>query len=182
MELVAAVLMPPSNVERQIVSMQEDIFTRYGLSSAIALPVIMPFRFLLPSVSPDGFRSELSDLTVPLTLSSANYEVVNNALYINIEVDHIGSEAWMKLNRRLESLPLFPGTPPIPEHRGFFLCRHENETPLDTVATYLPTDLHFRFKTFHFGLLSISISDQTWDQLTWKIMIQWKSGKPHPLG
>lgn len=137
-----AALIPHSNIDRTIGRIQEEIFSTFGLSSALALPPMIPLRFLrgdvlpeeaAPGDPPPGDETMAGIRTLDgLTVQTTTLRVVGSALYLGTEFRLPGgsrrdSAVQLGVDDILGPLSLGTGAgealfPPAP---GFFLCVDE---------------------------------------------------------
>ena len=194
MHLKTAGLLPPSNIERMVVSLQNDIFSQYGLPSALALPAFVPLSFHSANVTALNFISLFESTIYAFPLISGTVHVRDDCLFLSLQTDETGESGLEKILSRLANLSPFEAEPPIPVTRGIFLCHSRDRMQLAAIAREIPVLPSFRFASFHFGLIDINWENSAgttdeaapvcWEQTSWNVETRIKARRsssiPHP--
>ena len=172
------VVLPHSNIERTVGAIQERIFKGFGLTSAVALPPVIPLRFVSssgPIHAPTG-----------MTVRSTRLETEGRSLYLGVEL-HVG-ERILETDDILETAGKKqdePSTaPPFPEHHGFYLCTSGDASLLSTVVEDLSPPPHLDFHPLGIALLTMRYLSGVpwWSHLTWEMDPPHRIRKHHPEG
>jgi hypothetical protein len=159
------VILPHSNIEKTVGALQEKIFRRFGLPSAVALPPVIPIRF----VSSPGKVHPLRGVAVRTT----SYAIKKRSLYLGVEL-HVGErmlksdEAFGINEERGEAAAT---ARPFPAYTGFYLCTAEDESLLPSVVDYISPPPHLDFHPLGLALLTAKYrSDRMWwSHLSWEL-------------
>jgi len=181
--LKTAILYPPSNIERIISQLQDDIFRTTGLVSPLALPVMLPIRFLSDSVSYPSFQSVFEGINASFTVQSAGFRLFGGVLYLYVRMDEEGERLMETLESRLEKLESPQIQPPFSPARGFFLCYDEESQGLEGILQSLGPPPSFRFSSFGFSLVALTIADppmKWWSHVSWEMegLIKVRKSRP----
>jgi len=192
-------LLAHSNIDRAIGRIQEEIFSSFGLTSALALPPMIPLRFLAGNPLPgdssrDAEPAPTARALDGLTVRTTSFRVVENALYLGAESRlpsgrRTGSTVGLGVDDVLERLPLGahvdtddPLFPPAP---GFFLCV-DQETCGESALLRRVAEAVAPAPALHFHPLGIGIftveaqsSKRWWRALSWEMqsLIRLRKGK-----
>jgi len=168
-----AALLPPGSVEADVGRFQQEIFSRHGLVSAIALPPLVPVAFLPEA----GLRRDL--LQELNALASAPYRITigapawsRGALYLAIE----SAGLWQQL--REGALARVPSEPAglFPAREGFFLgCEEPPAGARDSIRAGL-TDSGFTSSR----LVLLRLSTPQPPALWWRD-VRWEIAEDVPL-
>ena len=171
MTLKASVLRPPSNVERTVGLLQEEIFSRSGLVSSLVLPVCMPICWHPESVSGSDFRSALEGCEHRFTLMSAGLQVHSDTLFFKLDLDAGGDCTLSKLKKKLIALNTSAAETLFPIFNGFFLAQSTADVRVGRIAGFLSEPKPLRFSAFTYALLHLSVSDPPdpwYEEVYWK--------------
>jgi hypothetical protein len=163
-------LAAPGSVEAALGRLQAEIFSRYGLASAQAVPPLIPVAFLSPEAPTRGLLGSLNEsVRAPWSIRTAGCEWAEEYLYVGIE----SGGAWAVLRTRaLERCGVEPsGLFPIRE--GFFMgCgdatpdQRENIRPIIAPVAFSSSDLVL------VGFESPLGRGAWWRELYWEIVEQ----------
>ncbi len=164
MEFLLCALTPPGSINREIGKIRDILYSRWGLASALALPVLIPLLFLPIDIDiPD--KKKLKTLAVSgFYCVTRTFAPIGRHLFLGLDCMYRAKE----LAAFVETLiPRSPGKPdiwrPIPELSGFYLCELENLSGFEEVIASLepPPKLHFPIHTISFVKAEILSADNT---------------------
>ncbi len=180
MLLKACVLNAPSNIARIVIQIRQELFSRHGLASSQALPVIMPISWHPASVSETDFRAAVGDHLRAFPICASEYRLQGEALFLMAARESAGEPIWPALKRRLEALPAISGTPPFPAAFGFFLADRERRVVPSALAEMLGRPPAFRFNAFTCSLLTLTAPDPPrlwWQEAYWELSLEIRARK-----
>lgn len=163
-------LAAPGSVEAALGRVQAEIFSRYGLASAQALPPLIPVAFLPLEAPTRGLLGSLNEsVRAPWSIRTTGCEWAEDYLYVGIE----SGGAWSALRARtLETSGAEPsGLFPIRE--GFFMgCGDAAPAQRDVIRPAVPPAV---FSSSELVLLRIESppgQGAWWRELYWEIVEQ----------
>jgi hypothetical protein len=163
-------LAAPGSVEAALGKIQAEIFSRFGLASAHALPPVIPVAFLPSNTSPRGLLGSLNEsVHAPWSVRAGDSEWEAEYLYVGVG----SGGAWSALRARtLETC----GGEPIrlfPIREGFFMgCGDATPAQRDAIRPAVPPAA---FSSGDLVLLSIETPSghgAWWQELYWEIVEQ----------
>jgi len=163
-------LAAPGSVEAALGKLQAEIFSRYGLASAQAVPPMIPVAFLPVAAPTRGLLGSLNDsVRAPWSIRTTGFEWAEEYLYLGIG----SGGAWSALRARtLETCGAEPsGLFPIRE--GFFMgCGDATPAQRDAIRPAVPPAV---FSSSELVLLRIEKPPGPgawWRELYWEIVEQ----------
>jgi len=163
-------LAAPGSVEAALGKLQAEIFSRYGLASAHAMPPLIPVAFLPLEASTRGLLGSLNDcVRAPWRIRTTGCEWAAEYLYVGIG----SGGAWAALRARtLETCGAEPsGLFPIRE--GFFMgCGEATSAQREAIRPAAPP---VSFSSSDLVLLRIERppgKGAWWRELYWEIIEQ----------
>jgi hypothetical protein len=162
-------LLAPGSIEAEIAALQQAVFSGHGFVSAIALPPLVPVRFLpadAPLLLPQVPGREVTAGFVVRATGTAWSEG-----HLFLALDTGGAWSGLRVDDRWsDSPPLFPC------FEGFFLGCSESE-PADRTSLVVP-EMSRRFSSVDLALMSISVPD---DGPDWWTEVRWQIDDRRPL-
>ncbi len=158
-ELKIIALLPPSNVDRLVGAVQQDLFARFGLLSSIALPVMIPIRFCAMSAGASDFKACFDKLDGAFRITATSYRKHETSLFLETTFDETGSQIWDLLAERLDELPSCPAAEPFDTASGFYLGQMENSLSPDKIIAALEKPPAFRFISFTYALIRLELDE-----------------------
>jgi hypothetical protein len=161
------IIMAHSNVEKTVGAIQERIFSRFGLTSAIALPPVVPLRFVS---SPGGVHPPRG-----MTVRTTAYETEGCSLYLGVELrvgeKKLESADILDAAGKGEAEPAACRAVPFPDHTGFYLCTTNDAALLPAVVEDISPPPRLDFHPLGVALLTLKyLSTQPWwSHLSWEI-------------
>jgi hypothetical protein len=146
-------------MDRLIGSVQQEIFSRFGLLSAIALPVMIPMKFCSVSVTPSDFASCFNGLEGAFQITGATYGLNESSLYLSAKLDEPGVRIWNLLYERLKKLKSSEGVEPFKPFIGFYLAQEESSVSLEEVVKALGEPPKVRFSSFTYTLIRLELDE-----------------------
>jgi hypothetical protein len=155
-------LLAPGSIEAEVGALQQVVFAALGSVSSIALPPLVPVRFLPLDASPRLPQSPGRD--VPAGFAVRVTGPVRSGGHLFLGIDTGG--AWPALradDRWSDGPPLFPC------FEGFILGCVESE-PGSGEAVHLPP-VDRRFSSMDIALMSITVPEvgDWWEEVHWQI-------------
>jgi hypothetical protein len=162
-------LLAPGSIEVEVGALQQAIFSQYGCVSAIALPPLVPVRFLPADASPRLPQVPGRDVPAGFVVRVTGPDWSAGHLFLRLDT----GGAWSALHadgRWTDGPPLFPC------FEGFYFGCAESE-PAVRAGLALPA-MDRRFSSIDLALLSISVPD---DGADWWTEIHWQIDDRRPL-
>jgi hypothetical protein len=152
------VILPPSNIAKQVTNIKKKIYSETGLYSALALPPFIPLNILTLENASDTFHST----EIERSWEIKTEEFVNLKDNIFLKVNH--PENIFNLRDAEESIiPLYP---------GFFICSLKSQEITQSfreIKKSLPVP-ELNFRSFSLAILKITFPDNNpWDEICWEI-------------
>lgn len=171
-ETTLPVILPPSNIAKNIISIKNNIFSETGLYSAVALPPFIPL----------GITSDRKDIFNSLNIkhsweiSTAGFINYENSIFLEVRHQDNNYKKITNTKEKESVIPLFP---------GFFICSLINQINQAQSMNYedlikkINKQEEIKFRSFSVGLLKIQFSsDNLWDEVYWEIEEEKKLRKP----
>jgi hypothetical protein len=199
MEFALMVLSPPSNIDRLIGELQEQLFSELGLASALALPVMLPLLYL-PVEQAEGFFKQalketehslfgfrIASLDLTVVKEEGEGSPVRTNLFFKTDVSSRGEgilSGMQAVGERAvgsagEAVTPFHCNRPLPLFRyGFFLGQAGTSVP-DPLPVNPPPA--FRFSIFTYELLKFSVADppRPWySEVHWEVAARQEVRRP----
>jgi hypothetical protein len=166
-------LAAPGSVEAALGKLQAELFSRYGLASAQAMPPLIPVAFLPLEAPTRGLLGSLNDsVRAPWSIRTTGCEWAGEYLYVDVE----SGGAWAALRARtLERCGAEPdGLFPVRE--GFFMgCGDAAPAQRDTIR---PAIAPAAFSSSDLVLVSI---ERLLGQVAWWRELYWEIVEQRPL-
>ena len=163
-------LAAPGSVEAALGRLQAEIFSRYGLASAQAMPAMIPVAFLPQKAPPRGLLGSLNDcVRAPWSIRTTGCQWAEGYLYVGIESRGV----WSALRERtLQACGAEPnGLFPVRE--GFFMgCGDATPAQRDAIRPAVPP---VSFSSSDIVLLRIERPPGQrawWRELYWEVVEQ----------
>ena len=168
-EKVLLVILPPSNIGKSIIEIQNKVFSETGLYSAVCLPPIIPICYLIAGTSIETFNALISELKQCWEITGLDFVNYKNSIFLELSHLKNGVEVLSKIKaiciqEKEAILPTFP---------GFFICALQNQidtaNPDDVIKLISPPP-KIKFKSFSLGLLKVSYNTANpWNEVYWEI-------------
>jgi hypothetical protein len=163
-------LAAPGSVEAALGRVQAEIFSRYGLASAQALPPLIPVAFLPREAATRGLLGSLNEsVRAPWSIRTTGCEWAEEYLYLGIE----SGGAWSALRARTLETSVAEPTGLFPIREGFFMgCGDAAPAQRDAIRPAVPPAA---FSSSDLVLLSIEKpagNGAWWQELYWEIVEQ----------
>jgi len=163
-------LAAPGSVEASLGRLQAEIFSRYGLASALALPPVVPVAFLPPDAATRELLGKLNEsVHAPWSMRTTACEWADECLYVGIG----SGGTWSALRARtLETCGPEPRRL-FPIREGFFMgCGDATPAQRDAIRPAVPPA---SFSSSDLVLLRIEKpagNGAWWQELYWEIVEQ----------
>ena len=158
-ELKIIALLPPSNIDRLVGAVQEGLFSRFGLLSSIALPVMIPIRFCAVSVDASDFNVCFDKLDVAFRITATSYRKHGISLFLETTFDERGAQIRELLAERMNGLASQPAAGPFDPVSGFYLGQKEDSLSPDDIIAALAEPPAFRFTSFTYALIRLELGE-----------------------
>ena len=162
-------LLAPGSIEAEIAALQQAVFSEHGFVSAIALPPLVPVRFL-PADAPLRLPQVPGrEVTTGFVVRATGTAWNDRHLFLGLDT----GGAWSALradDRWSDGPPLFPC------FEGFFLGCSESE-PAARARLVVPV-MDRRFSSVDLALMSVSVPD---DGSDWWTEVHWQIDDRRPL-
>ncbi len=162
-------LLAPGSIEAEVAALQQALFSEHGFVSAIALPPIVPVRFLPADASLRLPQVPGREVTAGFVVRTTGPAWSAGHLFLGLDT----GGAWSALradSRWSDGPPLFPC------FEGFFLGCSESE-PAARSRLVVP-GMDRRFSSVDLALMSISVPD---DRADWWTEVHWQIDDRRPL-
>jgi hypothetical protein len=162
-------LLAPGSIEAEVGALQQAVFAAHGFVSAVALPPLVPVRFLPVDASLRLPQIPGRHVTTGYTVRATGPAWSDGHLFLGLET----GGAWSGLradDRWTDGPPLFPC------FEGFYLGCAESE-PGSRVGLVVPA-MERRFSSLDLALLSIVVPD---DGADWWSNVHWQIEDRRPL-
>jgi hypothetical protein len=166
-------LAAPGSVEAALGRLQAEIFSRYGLASAQAMPPLIPVAFLPLEASTRGLLGRLNDsVRAPWSIRTTGCEWAEEYLYVGVG----SGGAWAALRARtLEACGAEPSRL-FPVREGFFMgCGDATPAQRDTIRPAVPPAV---FSSSDLVLMSI---ERPLGRGAWWREVYWETIEQRPL-
>ncbi len=169
-DLKIIALLPPSNIERVVGALQEELFAHFGLLSSLALPVMIPISFCEKTVGDREFGACLEGIDATFWISAGSFRKTGDSLFLETSFDETGAKIWNHLHERIVGLRSIKSDAPFELARGFFLGQKEGSQGPDEFLKVLAGP-QFRFSSFSYGLVGVELGES---QEAWYRHIYWE--------
>ena len=174
-EKVLLVILPPSNIGKSIIEIQNKVFSETGLYSAVCLPPIIPICYLLAGMSIETFNTLISELKQCWEISTLDFINYKNSIFLKVNQANKGQEILSEITDSQNKDTILPVYP------GFFICSLKNQintaNPEDSIQLINPPP-ELKFKSFSLGLLKVSYNTANpWNEVYWEIVEEKKLRK-----
>ena len=146
-KIVFLVILPPGNIGKSVIEVQNKTFSETGLYSAVCLPSIIPISYLPPENCKDVFNSVISNFEHCWEITTADFINYKNSIFLELSRSKNGLETLSKIK---EICPKEKETI-LPAFSGFFICSLKNQKnsvePEDIIKLLRPPP-ELRFKSF----------------------------------
>jgi len=162
-------LLAPGSIEAEVGALQQAVFAAHGFVSAIALPPLVPVRFLPVDAAPRLPQVPGRGVTAGFVVRVTGPAWSDGHLFLGLET----GGAWPGLRgdgRWTDGPPLFPC------FEGFYLGCLESE-PGSRAALAVPA-MDRRFSSLDLALVSIEVPD---DRADWWSEVRWQIEDRRPL-
>jgi hypothetical protein len=156
-------LLAPGSIEAEIGALQQAVFSEHGCVSAIALPPLVPVRFLPVDALPR--LPEVPGRGVPAGFVVRVTGPAWSAGHLFLGLDTGGAWSGLRADSRWSD-----GPPLFPCFEGFYLGCPESGPGISDARHLTPTDR--RFSPVDIALMSISVPDEGmewWNEVQWQI-------------
>lgn len=179
---------PPQNIELIILDLRSEVFSQYGYTSALALPVIIPLcpvnqdlsikeiETILHSWRFSGFSISTSKIIDISGYLFYKLEENKNLTYFATHCKNLFLPDPEKNDKKIQEKNLVC----IPFFNGFFLAKNEYNISIKELGINLPDIANLKFKHFFISLLQVNIYSNLntwWENTDWEILIEVKSKK-----
>jgi len=163
-------LAAPGSVEAGFGKLQAEIFSRYGLASAQAMPPMIPVAFLPAEASTRGLLESLNEsVRAPWSIRTTECEWAEDYLYVGI----VSGGAWAALRARTLQECGAGAKQLFPIREGFFMgCGEATPAQRDTIRPAVPP---VAFSSSDLVLVSIESAlgrGAWWRELYWETIEQ----------
>jgi hypothetical protein len=173
-DLKIIALLPPSNIERVVGGLQEDLFSHFGLLSSLALPVMIPMHFCNNAVGDRQFGSCFEGLDAAFWINATSFRREGDSIFLEASFDEKGTTIWDRLQRRINRLQPIESAQPFDLARGFFLGQREDSQGPDEFLHALAEPPRFRFSSFSYALIGVELGE---NKTAWYRHIYWEVEK-----
>jgi hypothetical protein len=168
-----AVLLPPSNVERQVNDLQDRLFRELALPSAQALPVFAALAALPAGFEPRLFEATVSPLRRGFRVELGAPAADGRAVLLDLR---LGAEGVERLGLLCSALRAAAGdaAPDTPVPAGPRLWLAEATSPGEAAAAVAligaAEPARLGFGSFEYALLQVDASDGEpwWREISWR--------------
>ncbi len=174
-ETVLLIILPPGNIGKSIIEVQNKAFCKAGLFSAVSLPPFIPISYLPVENCKDVFNSVISDFEYSWEISTADFINYKDSIFLKVNHAKKGQEILSKITDSQNKDTILPVYP------GFFICSLKNQintsNPEDSIQLINPPP-ELKFKSFSLGLLKVSYNNANpWNEVYWEIVEEKKLRK-----
>jgi hypothetical protein len=162
-------LLAPGSIEAEVAALQQAVFAEYGFVSAIALPPLVPVRFLPADASLRLPQVPGREVTAGFVVRTKDPAWSAGHLFFCLDTG--GAWSALRTDSRWSDGPsLFPC------FEGFFLGCSESE-PAARARLVVPV-MNRRFSSIDLVLMSIAVPD---DRADWWSEVHWQIDDRRPL-
>jgi hypothetical protein len=156
-------LLAPGSIEAEVGTLQQAVFSEHGFVSAIALPPLVPVRFLPPDAPARLLQVPGREVPAGFVVRVTGPVWIADHFFLGLDT----GGAWLGLRRddRWTDGPSI-----FPCFEGFYLGGSESD-PGEHSAVHVPA-MDRRFSSIDVALMSITVSDdgsQWWREVRWQI-------------
>lgn len=182
------VLIPPQDIELKLQSLRSDIFSQYGYTSALVLPIMVPFFSVHPGIPGDDIKRAFESFhCTGFTMTTSHLVNISGSLFIKIAEcialsDLIAKcrRLFIQLSRDKDIETKNGGFICFPFYTGFYLARNEQAIPVIEMGIKIPDPKAITFKKYTISVLNVNIYsglETWWENIDWELTFQVKSKK-----
>jgi hypothetical protein len=179
-------IVPPDNVEIDIIKLRRRIFSTFGLVSAMAFPPIIPLLSLPEYVSSENARMFIHSGFKGFEIITSGIAHVSSCFFLAVTAERGLHEFIHNLKTDIKhqfKKKFDPGKETnrlIPAFQGFFLSHNESTCkPEILINTIEPPD-PIHFSVFSLALIEVTVKssqEQWWKHISWEIPLLYRSRK-----
>jgi hypothetical protein len=179
-------IIPPDNVEIDILILRRRIFSTFGLVSAMALPPLIPLLYLPESVSSDHARMFIYPGYGGFELITSGIAPVSGCFYLVVTAEKELDEFMQKLKTdvKREFMKEFDSCKEtnmlIPAFQGFFLAHTEYTIKPEKLITSIEPPDPIHFSVFSLALMEVMVDpsqERWWKHISWQAPLLFRSRK-----
>jgi hypothetical protein len=162
-------------VERELIRIQEALFTAHGLASALALPPVLPIAAITPDTEAERFTRAIEPHRTGFRIGVGALVIREGTVFAAAELDVDGRDRLAAIASAFAD----DDAPDLPfsVFRGFRIA-----DILDTEAVpALPAQAAPGFSSFYYGLLVVEylpIEGPWWERVSWQIKAKVSTRRP----